>query len=71
MKKVFEVMCEWDVGQENVMFLSEPDAMAWINENKYIKDIVEDNEGTIEELFDEELIIIKAREVWEPERIKW
>lgn len=52
---MLSIWCEWDVGQEHYVFKTKEAAMKWLENNNYIKEILEE-ESTLDELFDDGLI---------------
>jgi predicted transcriptional regulator len=51
-----QIWCEWDIGQERLVFRNDDAAMRWIRNNPYLKeDALEDGvdaETYIQDLFD-------------------
>ena len=66
-KQMYNVVCEWDVAQDNLIFETEDDAWDWIEKNPIIQEVLEDNGGTLEELIDEGLVDVLTLEVYSKE----
>jgi len=37
--KLIRVWCEWDIGQENIIFSDREDAYEWLNANQHIAEM--------------------------------
>jgi hypothetical protein len=61
--KMYRVWSEWDCGEENIIFKTKADAMDWVEENPYLKEV--ECGYTNEELWNEGLIGIEEVEVYE------
>lgn len=53
---MIKIWCEWDVGQDDLIFTDTTAARAWINNNGNIDDIVKDGDFSIDGLFEQGLI---------------
>lgn len=51
------IWCDWDIGEEDVIFETKQAAMAWLAENEYIQEMAEEHKQTVDaciaELFDQ------------------
>ncbi len=56
MSKVYSVWSEWDIGQEYHVFTSEEKALKWCEENEGLKEVLEEEEGTIQDLIKDGLL---------------
>lgn len=56
-RTIYKVDCEWDIGQDNISFVSEAKAMEWVENNSTLKDNFEDGD-ILEDLFEEGLVSI-------------
>lgn len=41
---VYEIWCEWDIGQEGRLFSTKEKAMEWLVEDENLKEVMEDLE---------------------------
>lgn len=58
MAKVYEVWCEWDVGQEDVVFSTSEKAWEWFEKRAF-----QFNLGVPQELSEEGLVGINGKEI--------
>lgn len=58
-KKAFKVWCEWNIGQENLVFLSKTKANEWLGSNENLSEILEDDDRSIDDLFEQGLLSIE------------
>lgn len=42
---MYSVWCEWDIGQEDLIFHNKDDAVRWCEKNIHLKDIIELDEN--------------------------
>jgi hypothetical protein len=61
---MFRLFCEWDIGQENVVFASHGAAYAWLARNQSFQEIQKDGRfWSTTEVFNEGLIGFRDVEV--------
>lgn len=63
---MFNIWCEWDVGQENLIFTTEKAARNWLSLNQSLEECFEDGlegEAAIQDLQDAGLVGIKKLSV--------
>lgn len=63
MNGVYQVWCEWDVGQEGIAFETEEKALEWCHQDENLKELVEDYGKTIEGFFEEGYLSINFIEL--------
>lgn len=61
-RKLYKVICEWDVGQEGLVFTSKEEAKEWVDNNSYL-DPKETGESR-EDLWDQALVDIEEVSVY-------
>lgn len=62
---MYSLWCEWDVGQEYVVFSSEENALKWLRNNASIQGVIdaEEDATTVDDLIGMGLISINVLEV--------
>jgi hypothetical protein len=63
---MWRVWCEWDVGQQDLVFKTEADARKWCFENNILKEVnTVYDEKYVQYLFDKHFLVLKKVRVYE------
>lgn len=64
MDSVYKLWCEWDVGQDGVVFASTHAAKQWVEFNDHLLEMVENGDiESIDDLYDAGLVSISPLEL--------
>lgn len=64
MTTVYEIWCEWDIGQEDIVFSSKENARQWLEENQNLRDLIcYEFDTNIDELFKAGLLSYSTSEL--------
>ena len=61
-KFVYNIWSEWDINHQKFIFESREKALAWLQENVYLLEVMESEGCSLNDLINESLIIIQSKE---------